>query len=87
MNLGQLQVIPKVRGICGSGLSWPERLVCFLGTKEEIISVCSHSSLAGFQGNELFRHVPVGRVNRDIPAQPIHLQGLLNVFNRCREEA
>jgi hypothetical protein len=64
-----------------------QRLVRFLGTKEEVISICSHCILAGFQGNELLRHVPVGRVNRDIPAQPIHLQGLLNVFNGGREEA
>jgi hypothetical protein len=86
-NLGQLQVIAKVRGIYRSSLSQPESLVCFLGTKIEIISVCGHSSLAGFQGNKLFRHVQVGRVNRDIPVQPIHLQSFLNIFNISREEA
>jgi hypothetical protein len=32
-NLGQLQVIAKVRGICRSGLSRPESLVCFLGPR------------------------------------------------------
>jgi hypothetical protein len=33
------------------------------------------------QGQQLFRHVLVGRVNRDTPALSIQLQSPLNVFD------
>jgi hypothetical protein len=59
----------------------------FLGAKEEIVGVCSHGILAGLQGDQLLRHILAGRVNRNIPVQPIHLEGLLNVLHRGREQA
>jgi hypothetical protein len=61
--------------------------MCFLSAKEEIFSVGGHGLLVGFQSDQLLRHVPVGGVNRNIPAQLVHLQGFLNILNRGRKQA
>jgi hypothetical protein len=87
VNFGKLQIIAKVKRVSEGSLSRPEGRVCFLSAKEEIFSVGYHGLLAGFQGDQLLQHVPVGGVNQNILAQPLHLQGLLNIFNRGREQA
>jgi hypothetical protein len=84
-NLGKLQVITEVKRVSGRSLSRLESGMCFLSTKVEIFSVRGHSLLVSFQSDQLLRHVLVGRVNRNIPVHPIHLQSLLNVFDGSRE--
>jgi hypothetical protein len=84
-NLGELQIIAEIKRVSGSSLSRPKGRVCLLSTKEEIFSIRGHGLFVGIQSDQLFRHVPVGRVNRNIPVHPIHLQSLLDVFDGSRE--
>jgi hypothetical protein len=85
VNLGELQIIAEVDGVGGRPLSRLEGRICLLGTKKEVFGVGGHGVLPGLQGHQLFRHVPVGRVNPNTPGHSIQLQSLLNVFDGSRE--
>jgi hypothetical protein len=61
--------------------------VSFQGTIVKILSKDKHVRFAGFQCNQLLQHVPIGRVNRDIPLQLIQLDSFLNILRRSREDA
>jgi hypothetical protein len=80
-NLRKLQITAKINGVSRRYLSRPEGGMCFLSAKEKIFSIRCHGLFAGLQSDQLFRHVPVGRVNRNIPFTPVHLQSPLNVFD------
>jgi hypothetical protein len=68
-------------------LSRPEGRICLLGAKKEIIGVGGHGILPGFQGEQLLRHSPVGRIDWGAPSYSVHLQSLLNVFDGSRKQA
>jgi hypothetical protein len=85
-NLGELQIVAEVNWVSGRPLSRPEGRICLLGAKEEIVGVGGHGILPGFQGKQLLRHRPVGRVDWGTPVHSVQLQSLLNVFDGSRKQ-
>jgi hypothetical protein len=80
-DLDKLQIIAEVDRVSGSPLPRPGGRICLLGAKEEFFCVEGHGILPGLQSQQLFQHVPVGRVNRNTPGFLIQLQSPLNVFD------
>jgi hypothetical protein len=84
-NLGKLKIIAEINRVSGCPLPRPEGRICLLGAKKKFFRVKGHGVLPGLQGQQLLRHVPVGRVNWNTPVLSIQLQSPLNVFDGSRE--